>query len=112
VHFVTGDATAVPLEFGFDFAICMTNTWGTMSDKAGVLREMRRLITGDAGLDLTVPVEHTREYLSLLPGARHVTLYRTGHLGTVTRPVAFAGLVREFCGSRQSEPGVPRKVAS
>jgi SAM-dependent methyltransferase len=43
VHFVTGDATAVPLEFGFDFAICMTNTWGTMSDKAGVLREMRRL---------------------------------------------------------------------
>jgi SAM-dependent methyltransferase len=43
LHFVTGDATAVPFEFGFDFAICMTNTWGTMSDKAGVLREMRRL---------------------------------------------------------------------
>ena len=43
VHFVTGDATAVPIELGFDLAICMTNTWGTMSDKAGVLREMRRL---------------------------------------------------------------------
>jgi SAM-dependent methyltransferase len=43
LHFVTGDATAVPLQFAFDFAICMTNTWGTMSDKAGVLREMRRL---------------------------------------------------------------------
>jgi SAM-dependent methyltransferase len=43
LHFVTGDATAVPLEFGFDLAICMTNTWGTMSDKTGVLREMRRL---------------------------------------------------------------------
>ncbi len=43
LHFVTGDATAVPFEFGFDVAICMTNTWGTMSDKAGVLREMRRL---------------------------------------------------------------------
>jgi SAM-dependent methyltransferase len=43
LHFVTGDATAVPIECGFDFAICMTNTWGTMNDKAGVLREMQRL---------------------------------------------------------------------
>ena len=43
LHFVTADATAVPLAYGFDLAICMTNTWGTMSDKAGVLREMRRL---------------------------------------------------------------------
>ncbi len=43
LYFVTGDATAVPLAYGFDLAICMTNTWGTMSDKAGVLREMRRL---------------------------------------------------------------------
>jgi SAM-dependent methyltransferase len=43
LHFITGDATAIPLATGFDFAICLTNTWGTMSDKAGVLREMRRL---------------------------------------------------------------------
>ena len=43
LHFVTADATAVPLAYAFDLAICMTNTWGTMSDKAGVLREMRRL---------------------------------------------------------------------
>src|SRR3954470_20112666 len=43
LHFVTGDATAIPLETTFDFAICLTNTWGTMADKAGVLREMRRL---------------------------------------------------------------------
>jgi SAM-dependent methyltransferase len=43
VHFVTGDATAVPIAASFDLAICLTNTWGTMSDKAGVLREMRRL---------------------------------------------------------------------
>ncbi len=46
LHFVTGDATAVPIAFPFDLAICMTNTWGTMSDKAGVLREMRRLAPG------------------------------------------------------------------
>lgn len=43
LHFVTADATAVPLAYGFDLAICMTNTWGTMNDKDGVLREMRRL---------------------------------------------------------------------
>lgn len=43
LHFVTADATAVPLAYAFDLAICMTNTWGTMSDKAGVLQEMRRL---------------------------------------------------------------------
>ena len=43
LHFIVGDATAVPTTAIFDFAICLTNTWGTMSDKAGVLREMRRL---------------------------------------------------------------------
>jgi SAM-dependent methyltransferase len=50
LHFITGDATAIPLETTFDFAICLTNTWGTMADKAGVLREMRRL----------APSPHTR----------------------------------------------------
>jgi SAM-dependent methyltransferase len=43
LHFVMGDATAVPIGASFDRAMCMTNTWGTMSDKAGVLSEMRRL---------------------------------------------------------------------
>ncbi len=43
LEFVTGDATAVPISARFDLAICMTNTWGTMSDKTGVLNEMRRL---------------------------------------------------------------------
>jgi SAM-dependent methyltransferase len=43
LHFVTGDATAIPIGAEFDFAMCLTNTWGTMTGKAGVLREMRRL---------------------------------------------------------------------
>lgn len=43
LHFVTGDATAVPTRLDFDLAICMTNTWGTLLDQVGVLREMRRL---------------------------------------------------------------------
>jgi SAM-dependent methyltransferase len=50
LHFITGDATAIPIGAGFDFAMCLTNTWGTMSDMAGVLREMRRL----------APQPHTR----------------------------------------------------
>jgi hypothetical protein len=33
----------MPVLAPFDFAMCLTNTWGTMSNKAGVLREMRRV---------------------------------------------------------------------
>jgi ubiquinone/menaquinone biosynthesis C-methylase UbiE len=43
LHFVTADAAAMPLVAEFDLAMCLTNTWGTMSDKNGVLSEMRRL---------------------------------------------------------------------
>ncbi|MGH7509269.1 MAG: class I SAM-dependent methyltransferase [Gemmatimonadales bacterium] len=50
LHFITADATAIPLGAGFDLAICLANTWGTMTDKARVLREMRRL----------APQPHTR----------------------------------------------------
>jgi pimeloyl-ACP methyl ester carboxylesterase len=53
-------------------------------------------ITGEPGLDRTVPVELTRRYLDWLPQCEHVTLERTGHLGTVTRPNAFADLVSTF----------------
>ena len=50
LHFITGDATAIPIVAVFDFAVCLTNTWGTMADKAAVLAEMRRL----------APQPHTR----------------------------------------------------
>ena len=42
LHFVTGDATRLPLRPGFELATCLTNTWGTMSDKQAVVDEMRR----------------------------------------------------------------------
>jgi SAM-dependent methyltransferase len=42
LHFMTGDAARLPLRGPFDLATCLTNTWGTMSDKRGVLEEMRR----------------------------------------------------------------------
>jgi SAM-dependent methyltransferase len=31
LHFVTGDATHLPLRGSFDIAACLTNTWGTMA---------------------------------------------------------------------------------
>ena len=57
LHFVTADATAVPIGTRFDLATCMTNTWGTMSDKAGVLSEMRRLAPGRETRFLSVYAE-------------------------------------------------------
>jgi SAM-dependent methyltransferase len=50
LHFIAADATAIPIVGVFDLAVCLLNTWGTMSDKAGVLSEMRRL----------APKPHTR----------------------------------------------------
>jgi len=54
VYFVTGDATCLPIRATFDLATCLTNTWGTMADKMGVLREMRRLAPGDRTRFLSV----------------------------------------------------------
>jgi ubiquinone/menaquinone biosynthesis C-methylase UbiE len=44
LHFVTGNATCLPIRAQFDLGICMTNTWGTMNDQKGVLNEMRRCV--------------------------------------------------------------------
>jgi 3-oxoadipate enol-lactonase len=53
------------------------------------------IITGDDALDRVVPTASTRDYLSLIPGATAVTFPRTGHIGLVTKPAAFAALVEE-----------------
>jgi pimeloyl-ACP methyl ester carboxylesterase len=54
------------------------------------------IVTGERDLDHVVPVEGAAEYLRLIPDARAVVLERTGHLGSITRPDAFASLVHEF----------------
>ena len=72
LHFVTGDATALPIRGPFDLATCLTNTWGTMNDKVGVLREMRRL----------APKEQTRllsVYAEASVPARREWYRRLGH---------------------------------
>jgi pimeloyl-ACP methyl ester carboxylesterase len=54
------------------------------------------VVTGDPDLDWVVPVDSTMGYVRLIRGARHVILERTGHLGTITRPAAFAAAVTRF----------------
>ena len=61
-------------------------------------------ITGERGLVRTVPVDLTCRYLDCLPGAEHAVLERTGHMGTVTRPDAFASLVADFVARRAPGP--------
>jgi 3-oxoadipate enol-lactonase len=54
------------------------------------------VIAGDEGLDRVVGAS-TREFGTSIRGARVVTLERTGHIGLVTRPEAFAEVVSGFC---------------
>lgn len=60
------------------------------------------VITGEPHLDRIVPVESTRRYVALIPGAKYVMLERTGHLGLLTRPSAFAGVVTDFLDARET----------
>lgn len=54
------------------------------------------VISGDPALDRVVPVENTREYVEKIPGAKYVMIERTGHIGLMTRPRAFARIVTDF----------------
>lgn len=60
------------------------------------------IITGDEGLDRVVPVASTRDYVWLIPGTTAASLPRTGHIGLVSRPAAFAALVDEFINGLDS----------
>jgi SAM-dependent methyltransferase len=112
LHFLTGDAAAVPIGARFDFATCLTNTWGTMSDKAGVLSEMRRLAPGPRTRLLSVyagasvlprrewyrrlghpVVEETTEFLMTEGG------FRSEHFSEARlRSLVGDGVIRPFAG--------------
>lgn len=63
------------------------------------------VITGEPGLDRVVPVQLTRQYLTMWPHAQVATLANTGHLGSITRPGAFADLVTRFVEMHDSRAG-------
>jgi pimeloyl-ACP methyl ester carboxylesterase len=65
------------------------------SERDGVLPPTL-ILTGEPVLDRVVPVASTLEYLNAIPGARHVLLRRTGHIGIVSMPKVFARIVGEF----------------
>lgn len=54
------------------------------------------IVTGDPRLDHVVPADGSAGYVALIQGARVATLEQTGHLGSITRPDAFADIVGEF----------------
>lgn len=54
------------------------------------------LITGEPGLDRVIDLRQSAEWTTLIPGTRHVTMARTGHIGLVSKPVEFADLVCGF----------------
>lgn len=54
------------------------------------------VITGEPSLDRVVKVASTREFLDLIPHARHVVLRGTGHVGLITKPREFASLLDEM----------------
>jgi pimeloyl-ACP methyl ester carboxylesterase len=61
------------------------------------------VVTGEPGLDHIVPVDGSSEYARLIPNARSIVLERTGHLGSMTRPRAFASAVTAFVESVSAE---------
>jgi pimeloyl-ACP methyl ester carboxylesterase len=60
------------------------------------------VITGDPNLDLVVPVESTRQYLSHIQNSRYERLERTGHSGSLTQPRQLASLVSDFIHAHHS----------
>jgi pimeloyl-ACP methyl ester carboxylesterase len=71
--------------------------WALAHDFAGLDRiaAPALVVTGEAGLDRVVPTRETGRYAALR-SVRQETLARTGHIGLVTRPAAFAELIGGF----------------
>lgn len=61
------------------------------------------VVAGEPALDHVVPADGSCEFAQLIPDARAVTLEHTGHLGSITRPAAFAGLVTSFLADAESK---------
>ena len=60
------------------------------------VRARTLVISGSPDLDRIVPALSTREYVHLFRDARYVMMEGTGHLGLLTQPERFAGIVSEF----------------
>lgn len=70
-------------------------TYDSRSD-CGRIAVPTLIVTGEPSLDYVVPPDASSQYAQLIAGAKTAVLASTGHQGTITRPDAFAALVREF----------------
>lgn len=68
------------------------------------------IVTGEQSLDRVVPVAASRSYATLWPHARVETLARSGHLGLITRPDAFARLIVPFAERAARDTDRRRRV--
>ena len=66
------------------------------------------VVTGEPALDHVVPADGSAGYVTLIRAARGVVLERTGHLGWITRPAAFAAIVRDFAAAFSDREGAGR----
>ena len=69
---------------------------GAALDGLAAIHVPTLVMTGETALDRVVPTALTAEYTRIWPHAATATLARTGHLGLVTRPEAFADAVVPF----------------
>jgi pimeloyl-ACP methyl ester carboxylesterase len=63
------------------------------------------VVTGEPHMDHVVSGTSS-DYIRLIAGARSAVLERTGHLGTMTRPDAFAALVHDFVRHARRQPPI------
>jgi pimeloyl-ACP methyl ester carboxylesterase len=64
------------------------------------------VLTGERQLDHVVPVDGASAYARLIPNACAAVIERTGHIGSITRPDAFAALIRTFVLDAGADPRV------
>jgi pimeloyl-ACP methyl ester carboxylesterase len=80
----------------------LSSLFGNEDERGRIDAELRSvkvdtlIVTGEDALERVVPPSATRQYLTLWPHARTMTLARTGHLGLITRSAEFATRVSRF----------------
>jgi pimeloyl-ACP methyl ester carboxylesterase len=63
------------------------------------------VVHGEPALDHVVNVDGTSEYARWIPGAQRAVIGRTGHLGSITRPLALAAILEQFMRSTRRQDG-------
>jgi pimeloyl-ACP methyl ester carboxylesterase len=81
-----------------------------LAEQLTAVRVPMLIVTGEPHLDRVVPVALTHEYAQLCPHARLVLLPRTGHIGLITRPEEFAGIVAGFADESAGQSLARRRI--